>query len=113
MLAFSRGRWRAASRIPLPVLSATLRGIYHPDLAGRLDTLHAPTLLTAGRWDLTAPPAGARALAAAIPGAVLHVFPRASHHPMAESPDAFAEVVRSFANRVALAHQTEIPLSRW
>jgi pimeloyl-ACP methyl ester carboxylesterase len=101
-LAFMRRRWQAAGHLSLPVLSATLRGIYDPGLTGRLDAIAVPTLVIAGRWDVTAPPTGARALAAAIPGATLHVVPRATHHPMAEAPDAFAEVVRSFAGQIPL-----------
>ncbi len=90
-------RSREAATVDVPTLQRTLHAVMRPGLADRLPEVPCPTLVLAGGFDLTAPPIGARRVAAAIPGAQLHVFPRTAHHPMDEQPDPFAAIVRVWA----------------
>lgn len=55
-----------------------------------------PTLVVVGEADGVAPPAQARAMAAAIPGAKLAIIPGAGHLPPLEQPDATTERLREF-----------------
>ncbi|MFI2779815.1 bifunctional 3-oxoadipate enol-lactonase/4-carboxymuconolactone decarboxylase PcaDC [Streptomyces sp. ALB3] len=70
------------------------------DLRPGLSGVRAPTLVMAGREDPATPPAHARELADAIPGAALTELPRASHLAPAERPEAVREALRAhFAPR--------------
>lgn len=61
----------------------------------RLAGFAVPTLLLAGEEDAFFSPPALAEVAAAIPGARLHVFPGVGHSPYWECPDAFdAEVLR-------------------
>jgi 3-oxoadipate enol-lactonase len=53
-------------------------------------------LVIAGALDVGAPPEMAKAIAAAIPGAILKVFDDASHLSVVEQPSAFADTVKAF-----------------
>ena len=66
------------------------------DSLATLPTITVPTLVIAGDADVITPPADARALAAAIPGARLAVILRAGHLSPLENPRAFNAAVRSF-----------------
>lgn len=55
-----------------------------------------PTLVVVGEADGVTPPAQARAMAAAIPGAKLAIIPGAGHLPPLEQPDATTERLREF-----------------
>jgi YbgC/YbaW family acyl-CoA thioester hydrolase len=61
-----------------------------PALAG------LPTLVVVGEDDALTPPAQARAIADAIPGATLAVIPGAGHLPPVEQPGATTRVLRDF-----------------
>ena len=61
-----------------------------------LPTITVPTLVIAGEADAITPPADARAMAAAIPGARLVVIPKAGHLSPLENPRAFNTAVRAF-----------------
>ena len=61
-----------------------------PALAG------LPTLVVVGEDDTLIPPAQARAMADAIPGATLEVIPGAGHLPPVERPDATTRVLLDF-----------------
>jgi len=71
-------------------------------MAGRTDTtaslgrLRVPTLVVVGAEDALTPPADARALAAAIPGARLVEIAGAGHLPNLEQPDAFRAALLPF-----------------
>jgi pimeloyl-ACP methyl ester carboxylesterase len=89
-------RSRATTYVSVPVLNATLDAIFDHGLDERSWQLPTPTLVVAGRLDITAPPAGARAVAARLPDARLVTFARASHHPMLEQPDEFVALLRQW-----------------
>ena len=71
-------------------------------MAGRTDTtatlgrIRVPTLVVVGAEDALTPPADARALAAAIPGARLVEIPGAAHLPNLEEPEAFRAALLPF-----------------
>jgi len=64
--------------------------------AGRVD---AAVLVTAGEEDVLTGPGHARAVAAAIPGAVLELIAGCGHTPQIERPADFARLVLSFFER--------------
>ncbi|MEU9703618.1 3-oxoadipate enol-lactonase [Streptomyces sp. NPDC047981] len=64
------------------------------DLRDRLTTNTPPTLVLAGREDPATPPAHAREIADAIPGAALTEIPGASHLAPAERPEAVLAALR-------------------
>jgi 3-oxoadipate enol-lactonase len=63
-----------------------------PDLA----RIAVPTLVVSGAEDALVPPSEAEAMAKAIRGARLALFPGAGHLPNFEAPAAFNEAVRTF-----------------
>jgi 3-oxoadipate enol-lactonase len=71
-------------------------------MAGRTDTTaslgrtRVPTLVLVGAEDALTPPADARALAGAIPGASLVEIPGAGHLPNLEEPGAFGAALLPF-----------------
>ncbi len=67
----------------------------------RLKDIRVPTLVIAGEADVSAPPARAEAMAAAIPGARLHIVPGAPHMLPLEQPAAFNAAVLDFLRTVA------------
>jgi len=66
------------------------------DALTRLSGLHCPTLVVGGSDDRLTPPAHARALADAIPGARLCTIPGAGHLAYLESPERFGAELFSF-----------------
>ncbi|RLU83670.1 4-carboxymuconolactone decarboxylase [Streptomyces griseocarneus] len=65
------------------------------DLREDLTSVTAPTLVVVGRQDPVTPPAHAREIADAIPGAALVELPDASHLVVAERPGAVRDVLRA------------------
>lgn len=61
-----------------------------------LATITVPTLVIAGEHDPVATPAHAAAMAAAIPGARLHIIPGAGHVSNIEAPAAFNAALGDF-----------------
>ena len=55
-----------------------------------------PTLVLVGEQDMPTPPDAARALAAAIRGAQLHIIPDAAHMAPVEQPAAVTEAISAF-----------------
>jgi 3-oxoadipate enol-lactonase len=55
-----------------------------------------PTLVIAGELDVGTPPAMAKTIAQAVPGATLVVLPEASHFSVLEQPKAFTECVSTW-----------------
>jgi 3-oxoadipate enol-lactonase len=65
------------------------------DVTAELARITAPTLVICGEDDISTPPEQARALATAIPGAVVRVIPAAAHLANLEQPDAFNAALRA------------------
>ncbi|MEU6393533.1 3-oxoadipate enol-lactonase [Streptomyces sp. NPDC046939] len=65
------------------------------DLRERLADIAVPTLVVAGREDPATPPAHAREIADAVPGAELVELAGASHLAVAERPDAVVGLLRT------------------
>ncbi|HEX6104585.1 MAG TPA: alpha/beta fold hydrolase [Gemmatimonadales bacterium] len=73
-----------------------------PDSTELLGTLAGlPTLVVVGEDDALTPPAQARAMADAIPGARLSVIPGAGHLPPMERPAATSQVLLEFLRSLA------------
>ena len=66
------------------------------DLRAFLPAIRNPALVMCGALDQTTPPALARELAQAIPGAAWREIPDSGHCPMLEQPDALASLMRAF-----------------
>ena len=64
-------------------------------------SLRVPTLLVWGSEDVLVPLAVGNEWVAKIPGAELVVMEGAGHNPQVEMPDRFAEIVLTFADRLA------------
>ncbi|MFJ1259549.1 3-oxoadipate enol-lactonase [Cupriavidus sp. CuC1] len=79
------------------------------DLAGAIPRIHCPTLVVAGEEDLGAPPALAREIAAAIPGARLEILPHAAHLAHIEQADRFHAVLDAFLGNAACGAQCDVP----
>lgn len=67
-------------------------------LAG-LARIAVPSLVAVGAQDLMTPPAMSREIAAAIPGAQLHVIPDCGHLPPIEQPAATARLLRGWLDQ--------------
>lgn len=65
--------------------------------------IRAPTLVMHGEVDTVIPVEAGKALAAAIPGAILILYPGVGHVPMEQIPDRSAADVRAFLARVGQA----------
>jgi 3-oxoadipate enol-lactonase len=74
------------------------------DLQPRLGDIRNPTLVACGTLDQTTPPALARAVADAIPGAVYRDIDDSGHCPMLEQPRALVEMIEAFASRGDARH---------
>ncbi len=67
-----------------------------PDYRPLLGQIKIPTLVITGRDDQLIPPASARALADAVPGAQFTSIPDAGHLPPLEQPIATSRVIAEF-----------------
>jgi 3-oxoadipate enol-lactonase len=72
-------------------------GLADLDLRPMLATIHNRTLVMCGALDLTTPPALAREVSAAIPGAIYVQIESSGHCPMLEQPAALVAAMRTFA----------------
>jgi 3-oxoadipate enol-lactonase len=66
------------------------------DLRPRLSGIRNPALVMCGALDQTTPPALARELAQAIPGAAWREIPDSGHCPMLEQPEALVALIDEF-----------------
>lgn len=71
-----------------------------PDSVPILKQIACPTLVIVGEADQATPPADARLMAEAIPGARLDMIPAAGHLANLEQPEAFNRAVRSFLETI-------------
>ena len=69
------------------------------DTEDMLASVKVPTLVTSGGRDMITTPAVGRHVAASIPGAEYHEFPRGTHYTVMEFPEETAEVMHSFIQR--------------
>lgn len=74
-----------------------------PDASAELGKISVPTTVVSGEADRVTPPDVLRALAGAIPGAVLVEIPGVGHLSHLEAPAAFAAAVDGLMSRVAQA----------
>ena len=70
-----------------------------PDSRADLAAIACPTLLICGRQDPLAPPALHEEMAAAIPGAKLHIVEECGHLPPLEQPEEVTEALRRWLQR--------------
>ncbi len=97
---FERGEPDTAS------LATGLALLQQSDLRARLKEVAVPTLLMAGTHDRLTPPGATEAMARAIAGARLEVFPKSAHAPFISHPQEFTAALLEFvrglpARRVA------------
>jgi 3-oxoadipate enol-lactonase len=78
-------------------LEATVSGDREVDLS----TIGAPSLVVVGEHDILTPPAEARTIADAIPGAKYLIIPKAGHLSNIENPEFFNDRVLHFLLQVA------------
>ncbi|MEZ5142542.1 MAG: alpha/beta fold hydrolase [Acidimicrobiales bacterium] len=64
----------------------------HHDVLDRLPAISCPTLVAAGRYDATAPPANSEAIAARVPGAELRLY-EGGHVFFFQDPTALPDIV--------------------
>ena len=86
-------------RTPPEGYAAAAEAIAAADLTASTARLRLPALVLVGAQDLATPPAVARALAAAIPGAVFTEIAGAAHIPTYEQADAVTAALRRFLER--------------
>lgn len=85
---------------PVGVCGAALALLSRTDTTPALPGIKAPSLVLVGEHDALTPPAGAQALAAAIPGAKLAVIPGAGHMSNLENPVDFNRRLAGFLRRL-------------
>lgn len=87
----------AMERTSAQGIAGALRGMaVRPDRRGELPSIAVPTLVLVGEHDVITPPAGAREMAAAIPGARFEIIPGAGHLAPYENPAAANRVILDF-----------------
>jgi 3-oxoadipate enol-lactonase len=74
-----------------------------PDSVPLLTQITCPTQVIVGERDQATPPSDAQLIAELIPGAALAVIPGAAHLANLEQPEAFNQILRSFAVRLSPA----------
>jgi proline iminopeptidase len=73
----------------------------YTDRVPLLDGLTVPSLLVRGAHDLATPPDMVRRYQAGAVGGTVHVFGSSAHFPYREEPEAYAELVVAFTERVS------------
>jgi 3-oxoadipate enol-lactonase len=86
---------------PADSVAAALLGMAErEDSTGMLPSIDMPTLVVVGAEDVVTPPAAAREMADAIPGARLEVIDGAAHLSNLERPDEFNRILSAFLARL-------------
>ena len=91
---------RESLKVPARVWQAVFEGFLGADFSARLGEIEVATLIVWGDRDAICPRSEQEALATAIPGARLVVYPGAGHAPHWEEPERFAADLAAFAERV-------------
>ncbi len=68
-----------------------------------LPEVRVPALVVTGRYDVATTPANARRIHELLPGSRLEIFERSGHHPWAEEPERFEEILRGFLADIGFA----------
>jgi pimeloyl-ACP methyl ester carboxylesterase len=98
-----RARVRQLAEQPPLSLVAALRALRdRPDRTAELPSLRVPAFVMVGADDAVTPPAEARAMAAAIPGARLVELPEAGHLAHLEAPAAFCRSLIEFLDEIGV-----------
>jgi len=85
-------------------VASGLRGLAdRRDVRAELAKIDVPALVAVGTDDVVTPPEGARAMAQAIPGALLAVIPNAGHMAPFEQPEATNVALRKLIRKVNAA----------
>jgi len=71
------------------------------DMTARLGQIRVPTLLLAGGEDVSTPPAGMQAMAAAMPHAECVTLPGCAHLSSVEQPWVFTDLTQAFIDGLA------------
>lgn len=87
-------------RQPVDGYLASVRAIAATDLGDRPSAITCPTLLLCGSEDVSTTPAQMQSLAALIEGADLSVIDGVGHLPPIEAPDATADQLLRFLDRI-------------
>ena len=98
VVAFRRER---LARVDAQCFARACLGLAELDLTPRLGSIRNRTLVMCGSLDQTTPPALARQVAAAIPGARYEDIADSGHCPMLEQPKALVAAMRSFVTATA------------
>jgi proline iminopeptidase len=69
------------------------------DLSAQLPTIHVPTLILNGRFDVNVAPLTAWRMYKAIPGAQLYIFEHSGHLPSYEEPESYFQQLSSFLSQ--------------
>ncbi len=91
---------RAMSAMDPAAYLEAAEAVFAADTRDVLPAIAVPTLVLGGERDAGYPPEEMRALAAAIPGASVEIIPSAGHLAHLDNPDAFAEAVLAFLERL-------------
>jgi pimeloyl-ACP methyl ester carboxylesterase len=87
-------------KVPARVWRGALAAIMETDFSSELGKIKSPTLIVWGDQDGFCPRSDQEALAAAIEGSRLTVYPGAGHAPHWEEPDRFAADLVAFTERI-------------
>jgi len=89
-----------AQRTASEVWTDALPELMEMDLRHAVPRVRVPAIVLVGEYDRVTPPAGAVALAAALPEGRFVLIPNAGHIPMLEAPDAVASELARFAREL-------------
>ncbi|HVN48772.1 MAG TPA: alpha/beta fold hydrolase, partial [Bacteroidota bacterium] len=81
---------------PLGICGTQLALAARTDTTHVLPTIHIPTMVITGEYDVLAPPAEAQAMSKNISGSELHIVPRAAHLSNIENSDEFNRLMKIF-----------------
>lgn len=98
--AFLETMVRENLKVPARVWRETFEGLLEDDSSGELDKITAATLIIWGDQDAILPRSDQEALAAAIAGSRLVVYPGAGHALYWENPDRIASDLVAFIERL-------------
>ena len=88
-------------RLPLTALKATAASDGHFPVVSRLNTIHIPTLILNGRYDIFCSAAQAQMMHECINGSKLVIFDDSGHFPWVEEPDLFFSTVSNFLKDIS------------